>query len=515
MAIQNFWAYAAEHPDHIAVIDADESQTTHGEMLAHVNQLVHGLRALGLGDGSTVAAMLPNSREAYEALLATSQAGMYLTPINYHLVGPEVAYIVNDSEADVFIVHARYADVARAAMAELSLPKERLFSVGGQIEGFTPYEQLKTGQPKTQPEHRLAGRTMGYTSGTTGRPKGVRRALSGTPTDEFVWIGALGQYGIQPGEPGVHLLCCPWYHTAPLVMSGPSVHLGHTLLIMDRFDPERFLQLTEKYGATVTHAVPTQFVRFLNLPEEAKHKYDLSTLKVVIHGAAPCPPEVKRRMIEWWGNVIFEYYASTEAGGTMIKSDEWLNKPGSVGRPTAASIIKIYDDDGNELPPGQVGTIYMLPTQGPFKYFKDDEKTDKARRGDLVTVGDAGYFDEDGYLYLSDRKIDMIVSGGVNIYPAEIENVLITHPKVQDIAVFGIPNAEWGEEIKAVAELRPGHEGSDAVAQEILEFLNGKIARYKIPKTLDFTDAMPRDPSGKLYKRKLRDPYWAGHTRAI
>jgi long-chain acyl-CoA synthetase len=284
---------------------------------------------------------------------------------------------------------------------------------------------------------------------------------------------------------------------------------------MDRFQPERALDLIERYRVTITHLVPTQLVRLLALPDELRRRYDTSSLRHVIHGAAPCSPEVKRRMIDWWGPVLDEYYASTEGvGGTIIFSEEWLRKPGSVGTARPGSEIVIVDDAGNVLPPGEIGTIYTPDRRG-FQYFKDREKTAGAKRGGYATVGDVGYLDADGYLYLCDRKTDMIISGGVNIYPAEIESALIAHPSVGDVAVFGVPNAEWGEEVKAVVEPAPGVEAGPDLAAELLAFLRGRLASYKHPRSIDFTTALPRDPSGKLYKRKLREPYWAGRDRAI
>jgi long-chain acyl-CoA synthetase len=289
---------------------------------------------------------------------------------------------------------------------------------------------------------------------------------------------------------------------------------------MDRFEPRRALELIERYRVTITHLVPTQFVRLLALPEEERRRFDTSSLRHVIHGAAPCSPDIKRRMIDWLGPVLDEYYASTEGvGGTIIFSDEWLAKPGSVGKARNDNKIVIMDDDGNILPPGQIGTVYSIARgRGDFEYFKDPEKTQQAKRGEYRTVGDIGSLDEDGYLYLSDRKADMIISGGVNIYPAEIESVLITHPRVADVAVFGIPNSEWGEEVKAVVELLPGERKADEdehVRAELLDFLQGRVARYKVPRSIDFVDALPRDPNGKLYKRRLRDPYWVGLQRVI
>ncbi len=518
MAIENFWSLAAASPDKTAIFDNDEHPHSNTEVLATVNRLSHGLRSLGLSRGTSIAAMLPNSPEALEVYLAMQQIGLYLTPINYHLVGPEIAYILPDCEAQAFIVHARYADVVRHAIEATGFPQDRVFTVG-QIDGFNSISDLTSGQPATPPDDRSLGMIMNYTSGTTGRPKGVRRPLPTTEPDETDLGGALTGYKVSRDETdNVHLLACPWYHTAPMVMVAPSLHRGHSVVTMDRFDPERTLQLIDRYKVTITHLVPTQFVRLLALPDDVKQRYDISSLRHVIHGAAPCSPEVKRRMIEWFGPVLDEYYASTEGvGGTIIFSDEWLRKPGSVGKPRSTTTIVVMDEDGNILPAGQVGTIYST-TMGrePFEYFKDPEKTAKSRRGNFRTVGDVGYLDDDGYLFLSDRKSDMIISGGVNIYPAEIESVMITHPRIADVAVFGVPNTEWGEEVKAVVELLPGSPTDpDTMRADIFAFLSGRIARYKLPKTIDFVDALPRDPNGKLYKRRLRDPYWAGQQRAI
>jgi long-chain acyl-CoA synthetase len=512
MTFLNFWGLAAESPDRVAIVEADEHCVSAGELLGSVNQLTHGLRALGLETGDVIAAVLPNSLQAYELYLAVLQAGFYLVPINFHLVGPEIAYIVADCEAKVFIAHSRFAD----AVSEVPFDEGRRFSVGN-ISGFRRYEDLKVGQSTSAPSERRLGATMLYTSGTTGRPKGVRRPLQESTPGEVDLGAALTGYRVGRDETdNVHLLACPWYHTAPLVMSAPSIHLGHTLVIMDRFDPERALQLIDRYKVTITHLVPTQFVRLLALPDDLKQRYATSSLRHVIHGAAPCAPEVKRRMIEWWGPVIEEYYASTEGvGGTIIFADEWLQKPGSVGKPRMGNEIVIMDEDGNILPPGQIGTIYSVGRQGGFEYFKDKEKSERARRGKYSTVGDVGYLDEDGYLFLSDRRVDMIISGGVNIYPAEVENLLITHPRVADVAVFGIPNDEWGEEVKAVVEPVAGASPGPELAAELLQFCEGKLARYKLPKSIDFMDALPRDPSGKLYKRKLREPFWVGRERSI
>jgi long-chain acyl-CoA synthetase len=523
MAFDTFWTRARRQPGRAALIDADGRTISAGDLLAGANRLVHGLRALGLRPGDVVAAVLPNCPEAYEIFLAVQQAGWYLVPINFHLVGPEIAYILQDCEARVLIFHARFAAACEAAVAEAGLPPDRVFVLDGDPtgSGARPYESLKAGQPTALPGDRSLGAVMNYTSGTTGRPKGVRRPLAGTPPEESDLGAALVTgYRVDPdATDDVHLLACPWYHTAPLIMSAPSLHLGHPVVIMERFDPARCLDLIARHRVTLTHMVPTQFVRLLALPDDLRQRADISSLRHVIHGAAPCSPDIKRRMIDWWGPVLDEYYASTEGvGGTIIFSDEWLAKPGSVGRPRNAGQLVVLDDDGEPLPPGRIGTIYSIPrTELEYflEYFKDRDKTERSRQGVYRTVGDVGYLDDDGYLYLSDRKSDMIIAGGVNIYPAEIEMALVGHPRVLDAAVFGIANDEWGEEVKAVVAPVPGAEPGDALAADLLRFLETRIARYKLPRSFDFLPALPRDPNGKLYKRILREPYWAGRERTI
>jgi long-chain acyl-CoA synthetase len=512
-----FWKIAETSPDHLALVTPSEERISAGELLGRANQLVHGLRAMGLQPGDAVAMLLPNSAEVFELYLALGQAGIYLIPINWHLVGPEIAYIVDDCEAKVFVAHADFAEHATAAADEIDFPAEGRFSVGGTIPGFRAYEDLKDGQPTTTPADRTAGLVMNYTSGTTGRPKGVRRALPGTDPETAGggFGGMLYLFGLQPFDDNVHIVGSPLYHTAVLVFSGAAIHIGHTVVVMDKWTPEGMLHLIDTFKVTNTHMVPTQFVRLLGIPDDVKAKYDVSSLRHMIHAAAPCPPQVKRQMLEWWGPVIDEYYAASEGGGTYVTAEEWLEHPGTVGKKWPFSEIVILDDDGNELPPGEVGTVYMHMITGNFEYFKDEGKTKDSRQGKYFTVGDAGFLDEDGWLFLSDRKIDMIISGGANIYPAEIESELIMHPKVADVAVFGIPNDDWGEEVKAVIEPVDGSAGSPELEAEILGWAATRLAKFKMPKSIDFTSEMPRDPNGKLYKRKLRDPYWEGRDRAI
>jgi long-chain acyl-CoA synthetase len=324
-----------------------------------------------------------------------------------------------------------------------------------------------------------------------------------------------GLFGITPGDGHVHICGSPLYHTAVLAFSSTSLHLGHPVVLMDKWTPEAMLDRIERYRVTHSHMVPTQFHRLLALPDEVRAKYDVSSLRNMIHAAAPCPVDVKRRMLEWWGPVIYEYYAATEGGGTLVTPEQWLAKPGTVGTPWPNSEIRILDDDGNDAPTGEPGTVWMKLPGLEFEYFKDKDKTEANRREGFFTVGDIGYLDADGYLFLCDRKSDMIISGGVNIYPAEIEGELLAHPKVADAAVFGIPHPDWGEEIKALIEPADGVEPGDALTDELATFLAGRLAKFKLPRSYDYTTEMPRDPNGKLYKRKLRDPYWQGRDRAI
>jgi len=325
----------------------------------------------------------------------------------------------------------------------------------------------------------------------------------------------LQMFGIKPVDGNVHLCGSPLYHTAVLTFASCSLHMGHTVVLMEKWTPEGCLRAIEKRRVTTSHMVPTQFHRLLALPAPVRGQYDVSSLRTMVHAAAPCPPEIKRKMIEWWGPTIYEYYAATEGGGTRVAPEEWLRYPGTVGKAWPGSAIRILDDEGKEKPLGEAGTVYMALGPAVFEYHKDKAKTEANRREGFFTVGDIGYLNEDSYLFLCDRKNDMIISGGVNIYPAEVEAALLAHPKVGDAAVFGIPDPDWGEQVKAVVEPAAGVDPGPALAQEILAFCSDRIAKYKMPKSIDFLPALPRDPNGKLYKRKLRDPYWEGRERKI
>jgi long-chain acyl-CoA synthetase len=501
MSTIGLWGIAAELPGCPAVIDPDGEMVTYQDLADRANRFGRGFQALGLRPGDTVVMALPNSADLIALYFAVLQTGLYVVPVNWHLVGPEVAYIIEDSGAKIFIAHSRFADMAVEAGASVA----HKFSVGD-IPGFQPLASLGdsgTGRPSS----RTAGAPMVYTSGTTGRPKGVRRPLTGQDPDDVppasLWF--FGIFGLKPFDDHVHICGSPLYHTAVLNFVGISIQMGHTVVLMEKWDPEEMLRLIEAHRVTHSHMVPTQFHRLLALPEEVRNRYDVSSLRTMIHGAAPCPLETKRRMLDWWGPVVVEYYAATEGGGTSITAEEWLRKQGSVGRAWPGSVVRVLDDNGEDMPVGEPGLVYMKMGVSSFEYHKDKEKTLAARVGDLFTLGDIGYLDADGYLYLCDRKSDMIISGGVNIYPAEIEGELAVHPKVADIAVFGVPHPDWGEEIKAVVQPAPGIEPSEELTAELLAYARERLAKFKLPRTIDYIEEMPRDPNGKLYKRKLRE----------
>jgi len=513
MSVEGFWRSAGREPDRIAVIEADGREIAAGELLASANRIVHGLRALGLAPGDTVAMALPNSSQVFELYLAAMQAGWYITPINPNLTDAEIAYVLVDAKAKVFFGHERHGEKCERAAAEV--PANARFGIGD-VPGFRPLAELKQGQSDALPDDRSAGQMLQYTSGTTGRPKGVRRPIFPMDPDTQIGLFAdhLARFDIAPGGDAVHLCGSPMYHLAALAYSWFSLHYDHLVVLMDRWSPEEALRLIDRHRVTTTHMVPTQFHRLLQLPDEVKARYDVSSLRNVLHAAAPCPVDVKRRMLEWWGPVIYEYYGASEGGGTLVKPRDWLDHPGTVGRAWEGAEVRILDDSGRDRPVGETGTVYMKLLQD-FEYAGDEEKTRAGRVEGFFTVGDVGYLDPDGYLYLCDRKIDMIISGGVNIYPAEVEAALFNHPKVGDAAVFGIPNEDWGEEVKAAIEPGAGIAPGPELADEILAWCREHLAGYKCPRSIDFHERLPRDPNGKLYKRRLRDPYWSDRSSSI
>jgi long-chain acyl-CoA synthetase len=492
-----------------ALID-DVGATSWGELDDRVNRLVHHLRAeRGVQAGDRIALLSGNRREVYEVLLAAAHMGIMVVPINWHFAAEEVEYVVDDSGSILLVVDPEYA----AAAAGVAVPV---------IEFGPAYEALLAGSDPSEPADQTMGGVMFYTSGTTGRPKGVRNtAFAGGVPPEVYQLMAAGMVNIGFPPGGRTLLCGPHYHSAQWAFTFFPMIGGSSVVLQRKFVPEQTLELIDEHAITNVHLVPTQFVRLLRVEPERKAAFRGDALSLVLHGAAPCSPTVKREMIEWWGPKITEYYGATEGGVvSIISAEEWLAKPGSVGKPMANMIVKIVPEDeeaGAADVPYRQGTIHVRNAMGSdFEYLNEPEKTKEAHREEgMFTLGDIGYLDEDGYLYLSDRKIDMIISGGVNIYPAEIEGVLAGHPHVVDVAVFGIPNEEFGEEVKATVQLAPGVTWSPEVEAELDAYAREKLAGYKAPRTYDVVEAMPRSEAGKLLKRQLRAPYWEGSGRAI
>jgi long-chain acyl-CoA synthetase len=487
-----------------ALVD-ERGTTTWGELDERANRLIHAFRAAGLGVGDTISLMARNRREWFEVYTAATHTGLTVVPVNWHWVADELAYVLDNSDSKAL--------VAADALAR-SPGVTTVVTIG------RDYEDLVASGSPDEPADQSTGGPMFYTSGTTGFPKGVRSTASttGSPMSSSVGAAAVAQAVLGYPVDGVTLLVGPAYHSAQWAFSVLPLAVGSTIVMREGFDPAEALRLIEEHGVTNVHLVPTQFIRFLKLPDEVRASFDPSSLQVVMHGAAPCSMEVKRRMLEWWGPVITEYYGGTESGFlSFISGTDWLAKPGSVGVPVATMEVKILDDEGNEQPPGTPGQIWTRSRLGgDFRYHKDDAKTAAAHRdGGLQSLGDIGYLDEDGYLFLSDRKIDMIISGGVNIYPAEIEGVLVTHPQVADAAVFGVPDDEFGEAVKAAVQLVDGAVPGDDLAADITAHCREHLAGYKVPRSVDFEAELPRTPTGKLYKRLLRDRYWEGTGRSL
>ncbi len=506
-----FFEIAAADPRRLAVIDASGGTVTYRDLLARVNQVSHGLLEMGLRPRDAIAAVLENTVEFVVLQLATGQLGIVLVPVNWNFTVPEISYLLTDSGTSVLVAGARFAATAAAAAQAAGLPADRWYAVPA-APGFRPFAELATGQPPTRPASRAFSNPMLYTSGTTGRPKGVERAVLDADPDEICALvaGALAAVlGLEPGR-GVHLVTAPMYHASPGTHAQYALHLGHTVVISPKFDGVAALGLVRRYGVTNTFMVPTMFHRLLALPEEVRAAADTSTLRQVLHAAAACPIADKHKMIDWLGPVLVEYYGSTESAIVVVAdSGQWLAHPGTVGRPVLGIDIKILDDEGSELPPGTPGMIYASVADG-FKYHNDPAKTAASRRDGYYAPGDIGYLDEDGYLYLCDRRSDVIISGGVNIYPAEIEAVLFEHPAVADAAVFGVPDPEWGHRVTALVQPTDGVPPSEELAAAILAHCDGRLARFKHPRTLEFRAMLPRTPTGKLSRARVRGEYLAG-----
>ncbi len=495
--------HAARQPEAPAVISPFGNRTFE-ELNHNANRFARAMRAAGLRDGDSIAVVTRNRPEFIDALIAAERIGVRFTPINYHLKGEEIGYIVDNCDAKVFVADPTLGPAPIEALK--MAPKVQLaLSAGGPIDGFSDFATTIDEFGTADIADPILGGRMLYTSGTTGRPKGVYRKDREPVVPQ--WEGTLANY--RPGK-DINLCTGPAYHAAPLLINIiQPLTSGVGVVMMDRWDAEDTLRLIEAHRATHTHMVATMFHRLLQLPDDIKKRYDISSMRFIIHGAAPTPVHVKRAMIDWFGPIVWEYYAATEGGGGfMVGPEEWLQKPGTVGRPGPGFDNKVLDEDGNPCAPGKVGTIYMrAPERGRFEYFKDQEKTAKSYRGEYFTLGDLGYFDEDGYLFLTGRSAELIISGGVNIYPQEIDNELLKHPAVLDVCTVGVDNDEWGEEVKSVVQLRPGYEGSESMTAELMTWARERLAGFKCPRSIDYRDDLPRLSSGKIQRRLVRNWY--------
>jgi long-chain acyl-CoA synthetase len=511
-------ATAAKFPGRPAFIMAGTGETvTYGDLERRTNRLAHYLRAVGLRRLDHYAIFMENNPRYVECCGAGERSGLYYTCVNSYLTPEELAYILANSRSRVLITSMAKRETALKAMV-MAPGIEHCLIVDGPGDGETVanLDEVTAGFPGTPVADECLGVAMLYSSGTTGRPKGILRPLpEGPPAEGLPLYGFLDRlWRYRDGM--VYLSPAPLYHSAPHAAVSLTIRRGGTAVIMEHFDPEQYLALVEKHRITHSQLVPTMFSRMLKLPAETRERYDLSSLEIAIHAAAPCPPTVKEQMIAWWGPLIQEYYGATEGlGFTACDSAEWLAHRGTVGRVMIGE-LHILDDEMRPVPAGTSGTLWFKPAS-PFEYFDDPNRTAEARSpdGSLTTVGDVGYVDDDGFVYLTDRATFMIISGGVNVYPQECENLLITHPKVADAAVFGVPNADLGEEVKAVVQPMPGIEPNVELAAELIAHCREHLAGIKCPRSVDFEAALPRLPTGKLYKRILRDRYWEGRKSRI
>lgn len=521
--------WAVGDGDRVALVIGDgEESYTYRQLDERSNQVAHGMRSLGLNVGDGVAMMLDNSAAFVEVWWAGMRAGIFLTPINWRLTAREVRYLLLDSGAKAVFVHARLLPIVAAALADRTGVTVVVVDGTDGVDagpvnasaapaGMVAYEELVGSSPTTRLSPEVAGGIMFYSSGTTGQPKGIRPPLSGGPPDDGTSLMRFvaQRYGVPEGAR--YLSTGPLYHSAPISWTTSMHTIGSTAVVMRRFDAEEALRIIDHQRITHVQFVPTMFQRILNLPADVRARYDLTSLQAVWHAAAPCSVHLKRAMIDLFGPILWEYYAGSEGGGTIISSPEWLERPGSVGRHWTNGTIRVLDPVSlAPLPAGEPGLVYFEPVSiHRFRYHNDPTKTDAAYHDGLFTLGDIGYLDAAGYLFLTDRKSNTIISGGVNIYPQEIEDVLTEHPAVTDAAVFGVPDEEYGEQVLAVVELVNPGAGSPALAADLNAHCRDRLAGFKVPRRMEFTDALPRDNNGKLYKRRLRDQYWDGHDSKL
>ncbi len=504
--------WSSVFPDKAAAVQVATEQTlTYRALDDRSNQLAQLMWSLGLRKGDHVSIFMENDPRYFEVVWAALRSGLYLTTVNRYLTNEEAAYIVDDSESQLLVTSDYLADVA-SELPQLCPNVRKWLMTGEPSEGFEPYEDAIAAYPAEKLSQEPAGTFMLYSSGTTGRPKGILRPLPDQAISADAGaVGALQKVLWGFDEDTIYLSPAPLYHSAPIGFCIGTQALGGTVIMMPRFNEVEALKAIQDYRVTHSQWVPTMFSRMLKLDDAERLKFDLSSLKVAIHAAAPCPRQVKQQMFDWWGPIIYEYYGGTELNGlTHVTPEAWLNRPGTVGQPILGT-IHICDDDGNELRSGEQGLVYFELPELPFEYLKDKEKTRDAQHPqhpNWSALGDVGYVDEDGFLFLTDRATFMIISGGVNIYPQEIEDAMIMHPKIDDVAVIGVPNEEMGEEVKAVVQLVKGVEQTEALVEELTAYTREHVAHYKCPKSIDFEAELPRLPTGKLYKRLLKDRYW-------
>ena len=523
--------HAQQAPMRMAVV-TKFGDRTFSTLNARANQLARVFRQAGLKTDDGVAMLLVNRPEFLEVYYACMRSGLRITPINWHLTGDNAAYVVANCEAKAFIADIRCEQAALDALKDNSAQLKVTLAVGGEIKGFDDYDAAVNAQDDSDIENPEIGAQMLYPSGTTGRPKGVyrKRGLtaagtttpspaggSGTTQASSDTVTRSSEAAAWNAETDRALCTGPAYHAAPFAFNiiAPIAN-GVGTVLMDKWDPEETLRMIEEYGITHTHMVATMFHRLLALPDDVRTKYNTGTLRFVLHGAAPCPVHVKHSMIDWLGPVVYEYYAATEGGGGFfVEPEEWLAKPGTVGKAPPSADNRILDDAGDEVAQGDIGTIYFKAPALRFEYFKDSEKTSSSYRGDYFTLDDMGYFDADGYLFLTGRSAEIIISGGVNIYPQETDDVLLKHPGVADVCTVGVPSEEWGEEVKSVVLLKDEVQQSDAIAEELKAFVRDALPAFKSPRSIDFVDELPRLPSGKIQRKLVRAPYWAGRDKQI
>jgi acyl-CoA synthetase (AMP-forming)/AMP-acid ligase II len=507
--------HATQNGSKPAYIMAESGEVvTYAQLDARSSQLAQFFRANGVQIGDGIAIFMENNARYLEVTWAAQRAGLYYTAISSRLTAEEVAFIIGDCNAKILITSTGMAQVA-AQLADRTPNLKRRLMIGGAIDGYEDFAAALAGVPTDPIPDETQGADMLYSSGTTGRPKGVKRPLNGEPIDALTSLHGLAKMLYGFGQDTIYLSPAPLYHAAPLRYCMTVQSFGGTVVVMEHFDAEAALRLIEHYHISHSQWVPTMFVRLLKLPESVRTRYDLSSLKVAIHAAAPCPIPVKEQMIAWWGPVIYEYYAGTEGNGfCAVNSTEWLAHKGTVGR-AMLGVLKIVGEDGNEVPAGTDGAVYF--EGGPaFEYHNDKSRTgDAYNTKGWSTLGDVGHVDADGYLYLTDRKAFMIISGGVNIYPQETENVLIGHPKVADVAVIGVPNEDFGEEVKAVVQPVDMADAGPELADELMAYCRSHLSPIKCPRSIDFDPELPRHPTGKLYKRLVRDRYWGNRTSKI